>query len=203
MKVTLKKDEKTINAVFKTIDTNPLTRKDYNDSDRYLYDVAAYRLDRMLDLQMVPAAVIRKVDGKEGVLQYWVENSINERDREEKGIVFDGFCDKNEQYWMRYIFDTLIYNEDRNLTNILWTRNDFMMVFIDHTRAFRLLTNRPKQYRKAPLNVSDLLINKLNGLNKENLKENLSPYLHQWQIDAILKRRDLIIKEAKRTDTKS
>ncbi|MBN1907570.1 MAG: metallophosphoesterase [Deltaproteobacteria bacterium] len=203
MKVTLKKGEKSINAVFKTIDTNPFTRKDYNDSDRYLYDVAAYRLDRMLDLQMVPAAVIRKIDGKEGVLQYWVENSINERDREEKGIAFDGFCKKNEQYWMRYIFDTLIYNEDRNLTNILWTKNDFMMVFIDHTRAFRLSTNRPKQYRKAPLNVSDLLINKLNGLNKENLKHELSPYLHQWQIDAILKRRDLIIKEAKRTDTKS
>jgi hypothetical protein len=68
MKVTLKKGEKTINTVFKTIDTNPLTRKDYNESDRYLYDVAAYRLDRMLDLQMVPAAVIRKIDGKEGVV---------------------------------------------------------------------------------------------------------------------------------------
>ncbi len=91
----------------------------------------------------------------------------------------------------------LIYNEDRNLTNILWTKNDYMMVFIDHTRAFRLSTNRPKQYRKAPLNVSDLLINKLKRLNNENLKHELSQYLHQWQIDAILKRRDLIIKEAK------
>jgi hypothetical protein len=203
MKVTLKKNEKSINAVFKTIDTNPLTRKDYNESDRYLYDVAAYRLDRMLDLQMVPAAVIRKIDGKEGVLQYWVENSINERDREETKAPFESYCKKDHQFWLRYIFDVLIFNEDRNLTNILWTKNDYMMVFIDHTRAFRLSTNRPKQYRKAPLNVSDLLINKLNGLNRENLKDELSPYLHQWQIDAILKRRDMIIKEAKRTDTKS
>ncbi len=203
MKVTLKKNEKSINAVFKTIDTNPLTRKDYNESDRYLYDVAAYRLDRMLDLQMVPAAVIRKIDGKEGVLQYWVENSINERDREETKAPFESYCKKDHQFWLRYIFDVLIFNEDRNLTNILWTKNDYMMVFIDHTRAFRLSTNRPKQYRKAPLNVSDLLIKKLNELNNENLKNEFSPYLNKWQIEAILKRRDLIIKEAKRTDLKS
>ena len=173
MKITLKKGDKTINAVFKTIDTRPSVKKDYNESDRYHYDVAAYRLDRMIDLQMVPVAIVRKIDGREGVLQYWVENSINEKDREEKEIAFDGFCKKNEQYWMRFIFDILIYNEDRNLTNILWTKNDFMMVFIDHTRAFRLYGNRPKQYRKVPLNVSDLLIKKLNGLNKENLTDEL------------------------------
>lgn len=200
MKITIKKGEKTINAVFKTIDTNPLTRKEYNESDRYHYDVAAYRLDRMLDLQMVPVAILRTIDSREGVLQYWVEDSINERDREEQKLTFDGFCKKIEQYWMRYIFDILIYNEDRNLTNILWTKNDFMMVFIDHTRAFRLFHNRPNQYRKAPLNVSDLLIKKLNALNYENLNKELSPYLNKWQIDAILKRRDLILKEAKRSN---
>jgi hypothetical protein len=200
MKITLKKGDKTINAVFKTIDTRPSSKNDYNESDRYHYDVAAYRLDRMLDLQMVPVAILRKIDGREGVLQYWVENSINERDREEKGIAYDGFCNKNEQYWIRFIFDILIYNEDRNLTNILWTKNDFMMVFIDHTRAFRLFKNRPKQYRKVPLNVSDLLINKLNGLDEEKLINELSQYLNKWQINAILKRRDLILKEAKRTN---
>jgi hypothetical protein len=101
---------------------------------------------------------------------------------------------------MRFIFDILIYNEDRNLTNILWTKNDFMMVFIDHTRAFRLSGKRPKQYSKAPLYVSDLLQKKLESLNMDNLTFNLSPYLNKIQIRSILNRRNSIIKEAKRTN---
>ncbi len=200
LKITITKGDKSINAVFKTLDSRPVTNREYEDADRYHYDVAAYRLDRMLDLQMVPVAVIRKIDGKEGVLQYWVENSINERDREETKAPFESYCKKDQQYWMRFIFDILIYNEDRNLTNILWTKNDFMMVFIDHTRAFRLSGKRPKQYRKAPLYVSDLLQKKLESLNMDNLTENLSPYLNNTQIRAILNRRDRIIKEAIKTD---
>ena len=43
--------------------------------------MAAYKLDRMLDWQMVPTAVITEVEGDEGALSDWVENSINERDR--------------------------------------------------------------------------------------------------------------------------
>ncbi len=208
LKIKLKKGDKTINAVFKTEDSHPrmqsrnnlYSRSAFQESDRYIYDVAAYRLDRMIDLQMVPVAVSRKIDGKEGVVQYWVENSINERDREQSNINFESYCRKNEQYWLRFIFDVLIYNEDRNLTNILWTKEDFMMVFIDHSRAFRTTKRRPRQYRDVPLNLSDLFRRKLEDLNRENLTESLSPYLHPLQITAILERRDLILREGKTTD---
>ena len=200
MKITLKKGDKTIHAVFKTYDSRPVTRDEYEDSDRYEYDVAAYRLDRMLDLQMVPPAVIREIDGDTGALQYWVENSINERDRLKDKIPFDSFCKKNEQYWLRFIFDTLIYNVDPNLTNLLWTKNGFMLILIDHTRAFRLDGGRTRQYRDVPLNVSDLLRKKLQALTVDNLTKNLSPYLNSMQIRAIITRRDLILKEANTTD---
>ena len=200
LKVTLKKGDKTIHAIFKTYDTHPVTYEEYEDSDRYEYDVAAYKLDRMLDLQMVPTAVIRKIDGDEGALQYWVENSINERDRLKDKIPFDGFCKKNEQYWLRFIFDTLIYNVDPNLTNLLWTRNGFMLILIDHTRAFRLKDSRTRQYWDVPLNVSDLLRKKLQALTIDNLTKNLSPYLTSMQIRAIIKRRNLILREEKTTD---
>ncbi len=199
VKITLKKGDKTIHAVFKTYDSRPVSWDEYNDSDRYEYDVAAYRLDRMLDLQMVPVAVIREIDGTEGALQYWVENSINERDRLKDKIPFDSFCKKNEQYSLRFIFDTLIYNVDPNLTNLLWTKNGFMLVLIDHTRAFRLYGGRTRQYRDVPLNVSDLLRKKLQALTIDNLTKNLSPYLTSGQIRAIIKRRNLILKQANTT----
>jgi len=46
------------------------------------------------------------------------------------------------------------------------------------------------------LAVSDLLRLQLKSLNGEVLKRELSDYLHPVQIEAILARRDLILKEA-------
>ncbi|MEH6588875.1 MAG: metallophosphoesterase [Halioglobus sp.] len=193
-------------AVFKYEDSNPgiesRTRwvsRSGNDSDRYVYDVAAYKLDRMLGLEMVPAAVIAKVEGQDGALSDWVENAINERDRLEQEIPFTGYCEQYEQYRLRFVFDILIYNIDRNLTNILWTKDDFMMRFIDHSLAFGSVDKRPKQYKKVPLQVSDLLRSRLASLNEAQLSQELSPYLHPKQIEAIVARRDLILKEAEGT----
>jgi hypothetical protein len=193
-------------AVFKYEDTYPglesktsYSARRYNDADRYHYDVAAYKLDRMLGWEMVPTAVLAEVEGKAGALSDWVENAINERDRLEENVPFQGYCKQKEQYRLRFIFDILIYNEDRNLTNILWTKDDFMLRFIDHSLAFRSTDKRPKQYRKVNLLVSDLLRERLLTLNETNLTAALSDYLHPKQIEAILARRDLILKEAKGT----
>jgi hypothetical protein len=193
----------TNDAAFKYEDTNPgiqskssYIKRRYNESDRYVYDVAAYKVDRMLDLQMVPTAVIAEVEGDEGALSDWVNNAINERDRLEEEVPFSGYCKQYEQYRLRFIFDILIYNDDRNLTNILWTKKDFMLRFIDHSLAFRTTERRPKQYRKVTLQVSDLLRSRLQSLNEADLNRELSPYLHPKQIEAILARRDLILKEA-------
>jgi hypothetical protein len=49
------------------------------------------------------------------------------------------------------------------------------------------------------LRVSDLLRSHLLYLNEDNLTEALSAYLHPRQIEAILARRDLILKEAQTT----
>jgi hypothetical protein len=193
-------------AVFKYEDTHPgiESRERYishqnNDSDRYVYDVAAYKLDRMLGLEMVPTAVLGEVEGAPGALSDWVENAINEKDRLDKELSFGGHCKQSEQYRLRFVFDILIHNDDRNLTNILWTKDGFMMRFIDHSLAFRSTEKRPRQYRKVTLEVSDLLRSKLVSLEHTGLTTQLSPYLHPTQIDAILARRDLILKEAKGT----
>ncbi|MEP5764549.1 MAG: metallophosphoesterase [Halieaceae bacterium] len=206
-RLTLRKGEVEDYAVFKYEDTEPglETRKSYigrrhNDADRYQYDPAAYRLDRMIDLQMVPVSVIRSVDGEEGTVGAWIPNALNERDRLEQEIAFTGFCAQDEQYRLRFLFDILIYNEDRNLTNIIWTRKDFMLRFIDHSLAFRSTERRPKQYRKVTLRLSDLFRERLLALDEASLSAELSAWLHPRQIEAIIARRDLILKEAVRTD---
>ena len=206
-KLTLRNGDSTMAAVFKYEDTAPgledrerFIKRRHNDADRYQYDPAAYRLDRMIDLQMVPVSVIREVEGEEGNVGAWINNAINERDRLEQEVAFGGHCAQDEQYRLRFIYDVLIYNEDRNLTNILWTKKDWQLRFIDHSLAFRIDERRPKQYRKIDLRVSDLTAKRLEALTLEDLNRELSPWLHPQQIEAIIARRDLILKEALRTD---
>ena len=136
------------------------------------------------------------MDGEAGALSDWVENAINERDRLEQELPFNSYCKQWEQYRLRFVFDILIHNDDRNLTNILWTKDDYMMKFIDHSLAFRTTPRRPKQYRKVDLEVSSLLRSRLAALTEESLTRELSPYLHPKQIEAIIDRRNLILKEA-------
>ncbi len=146
--------------------------------------------------------MLAEVEGQSGALSDWVENAINERDRLEQEVPFASDCPQWEQYRLRFVFDILIHNDDRNLTNILWTKDKFMLRFIDHTLAFRSTKKRPKQYRKVDVEVSDLMASKLESLNEAQLQRELSPYLHQRQIEGILARRDLILKEAVRSGDK-
>ena len=206
-RVTLQLGEVTQDAVFKYDDTHPgiekrssYSARKNNDSDRFIYDMPAYRVDRMLDLQLVPVSVLRPIEGDAGVLGAWIPNGINERDRLAKEVPFGGHCAQDEQYRLRFLFDVLIYNEDRNLTNIIWTKKDFMLRFIDHTLAFRSTERRPKQYRKIKLRISDLVYEKVQALDDAWLNSELSAWLHPRQIEAIAARRDLILKEAVRTD---
>ena len=206
-RVTQQKDGITNDAVFKYEDTDrdlqlksSYSSRRHDISDRYVYDVAAYKLDRMLDLQIVPTAVVTTVEGQEGALSDWIENSITETERVEKQPEFSGYCKQYEQYRLRVLFDILIHNDDRNLGNILWTKNDYMLQLIDHSRAFRSSKKRPKQYRKVTVDVSDLLRGRLDSLNEDNLSSELSDYLHPRQIEAILDRRDLILREGRGTD---
>jgi hypothetical protein len=206
-RVSLRRGEREGYAVFKHVDSVPgleskskyLERR-HNRADRFQFDVAAYKLDRMMDLQLVPVTVLRAIDGEKGALGAWFTDTINERDRSESGEAFKSYCPQIEQYRLRFVFDILAFNEDRNLNNILWSKRDFMMRLIDHSLAFRTMEKRPKQYAKVGLRVSDLLREQLEGLTQEQLQTSLADYLHARQIEAIIGRRDLILREALGTD---
>jgi hypothetical protein len=160
--------------------------------DDYKHNIAAYKLDRLLNLNMVPPTVQRLVGKRQAGVTWWVDDvAMMEMDRERKKIDPPEPEAWSKQLSIATTFDQLIYNVDRNTGNLLITK-DWKLVLIDHTRAFApnpRLMDRPNFDR-----CSRSLLEGLRGLEREKLSALLLPYLTAKQVDGMLLRRDLIIK---------
>jgi hypothetical protein len=163
-----------------------------NFRDTYKFNIAAYRLGRMIGLgDMIPPSVERKYSGGSGAFTWWVEDvSMDEVTRQSKKIEAPDKEAFNRQYVIMQVFDNLIYNTDRNQTNILYDKN-WKLWMIDHTRAFRTRTDllSPKALKQC----DRVLLENMKALTYEKLKPELSPYLRDMEIKAILARRDKIV----------
>ncbi|MGB5131292.1 MAG: hypothetical protein WBO00_01660, partial [Steroidobacteraceae bacterium] len=199
---TLRKDGVELRAVFKQLSTGPGGREGAqasNESDRYEYELAAYRLDRLLGLDMVPVTVPRTINGRRGVLQFWIDGSINLRNMLEQGLQPSGWCDSAPQYNLMNVFDILIHNTDRTQENALFTK-DWMLVLIDHTRAFRTYMRNPVLLYRGETRLPQALAERLKVLDRTMLQHAIGAYLSRRQIDAVLKRRDLLLSEYRAAD---
>jgi hypothetical protein len=159
--------------------------------DSALFEPAAYELARMLGLDNVPPAVKRSFHGKDGSLQIWIENAMTETIRRIKKKIPPPEPDR----WTRQtdivkVFDSLIYNTDRNLGNLL-IDPDWKLWMIDHTRAFRRDTDLQKTERVQ--RCERRLFERMKQLEKNTLHGSLKKYLREGEIDAILKRRDKLV----------
>jgi hypothetical protein len=160
--------------------------------DDYKHNIAAYRLDRLLMLNMVPPSVERPMGKQRAAFTWWADDVVMmESDRERKKIE-----PPDQEAWKKQLsiattFDQLIYNVDRNTGNLLITK-DWRLVLIDHTRAF---SPNPRLMDRSNFDrCSSRLLDALRGLDKGKLTTALSPYLTAPQIDGMLMRRDLIVK---------
>lgn len=176
---------------FKSIHQMP-TGREANFIDSYKHNIAAYRLDKLLDLGMVPVTVGRKVRRKAASVTWWVDDVLMvEKERVRKKIRPPNAQNWNEQLYAVRIFDELIFNMDRNLGNLVITK-DWKVWMIDHTRAFRF--HKKLRNSKNLVKCDRQLLAALRGLAYESLAKELSAYLNKAQIRALVARRDRIVK---------
>lgn len=166
---------------------------EYNFRDCYKFNIAAYRLGRMLGLDgMIPPSVERGLDGHKGAWTWWIEDvQMDEVERLRKQLQAPDKDLWSRQYLVMKVFDQLIYNTDRNQTNILYDK-DWRLWMIDHTRAFRL--GHKLLDEKALERCDRVLLEKLTQLNESRMRSELEPFLRPEEIRAVLARRDLIVK---------
>ena len=161
-----------------------------NFRDKWEFNVAAYRLGRVLGLDMIPPSIERKVNGNSCAVTWWIDNSMMEVDRQKKKLSAPDQDSWNLEMYVVRVFDQLIYNTDRNLQNLL-IDPDWHIWMIDHTRAFRLY-NTLKE-KKDLVRCDRKLLARLRTLNTETLNP-LKPYLTNAEIKGLLGRRDVIVK---------
>jgi hypothetical protein len=164
---------------------------EFNFKDTYLFNLAAYKLDRILGLNMVPVTVERHFNYKKGSWAWWVDNDVmTEKDRIEKKVDPPNADDWNEQMHIVRVFDQLIFNTDRNVGNLIIDK-DWQIWMIDHSRAFR--TNPDLREPKNLVKCDRELLSKMKALDKPTLKRKLGKYLTDAEIQTLLKRRDKIV----------
>jgi len=162
-----------------------------NFKDTWKFNVAAYKLDRLLGLNMVPVSVERSYRGSAGSFTWWVDDVLmDEVDRKMKKIEAPDVDNWNDQMHIVRVFDQLIFNVDRNLQNLLIDK-DWRIWMIDHSRGFRMLTDL-RETKNLERCDQDLL-EKLKQLDEATLKKELGRYLTTPEIRGLLARRDKIV----------
>jgi hypothetical protein len=154
---------------------------------------------------MIPPTVERKLEGKSGSLQFWIDSPLNDLARMEQGI--DIPQDKLENWskakYLQRAFDCLIGNEDRTQENIRYTA-DWRMILIDHSRSFRSSPKFTEQLMYGRHGVKEQklfrvlprdFVEKLKTLTFENISQAVGAYLTDKEVRSLLKRRDLLLEE--------
>ena len=196
-KLTLEMNGVTRYAVFKSIDDSKGRMATYAKGqgevafqDSWQCEIPGYVVDMIIGLGWVPATVERTVNGETGSVQLWIQSRFSEAERNKQGVNPTDTVQWRRNVLKMRLFDELIYNVDRHANNVLITE-DFDLRLIDHSRAFR-----PYDKLKSPEVLTQFSRELLEGIKKleyQDLRKKIGRYLQNGQIQALIKRRDLIL----------
>ncbi|WP_321475281.1 hypothetical protein [uncultured Paludibaculum sp.] len=195
-RATLRRDGRTHDAHIQTVNESGLLGSTLNlergFSDSYRNNLAAYELSRVLDLDRIPVTVARAYRNEPASYTWWVDGDLmTERERQAKRVRPPSGTLWNDQVYLMKVFDQLIYNVDRNSGNIVIDRN-WKLWMIDHTRSFRRwneLMNAAELVR-----CDRALLDRLRRMDAAEVRGRLSSWLEPEQLDALMGRRDLIVR---------
>ena len=159
--------------------------------DSYHFNIAAYELAKLVGLgDMMPVYVERKWGGHKGSLSWWLPVKMDEQDRRNRKLEPPDRNAWNMQWNRMWVFSELVYDVDRNETNMLIDEN-WKLYMIDFTRAFR---RQHTLENPARLTMCDRhLLEKLRQLDEAVVMEKTKPHVTKDQVKAVMARRDLIV----------
>jgi hypothetical protein len=197
-RATLRVGDQSHDAIFKTIDAVllkeklPRGRTLLQLEDSYRHEIAAYELDKLLGLGLVPPTVERSIGGETGSLGLWVRGAISEWQRSEvRRLDPPDPASFNDQRQSIRLFRQLIWDADHNNSSNILIDASWRLYSIDASRAFHTEADlrRPGEL----LRFSRAFIDGLEALTRERLDEAMAPWLDQRQRDSLWMRRNAIL----------
>ena len=146
--------------------------------ESYKSEIAAYEMDKLLGMGMVPVAVEKRWKAEKAAAILWLRPIHSWKEMQDK---------PKPAKWVAQVarmkmFDDLICNRDRNAGNLL-VDDDWNLFLIDHSRAFI----EDKGLAVALEHVDRGLWTKMLALDETSLE---GPWLDRGAIRAIIMRRD-------------
>ena len=197
LRVTLSDGERTLRAIFKDEDTYYQAFK-FGDGtevlrvkDSYKHEVAAYELDLLLDLGIVPPCVERTLFRRTGSLCLWVEDAMDESKRRERRIMPPDLEQWYDQMDRLQLFQHLINDLDRaNIRNIV-SDPKFKIYKVDSSMSF--YPQRSLRKDGDLKRFSRQFLESLEALDQAVLEERLKPWTIKSERKALWARRDLLL----------
>jgi hypothetical protein len=169
---------------------------DHKAGGRHAREVAAYRLDRVLGLGLVPTTVARTIDGTAGALQWRPDELISMAQAAAGATGGTPWCDTTAQIELLYAWDALIGNGGRTEASLAWTAQDWTLLASDHRFAFVASTEAPAHLVGRALRVGPELCRRLRALDADKVRATLDGAANARERNAVLRRRDRMMKEA-------
>jgi hypothetical protein len=154
--------------------------------ESYKAEIAAYELDKLLGLGMVPPTVEKRIDGVLGAAVMWAKPTKSFKQLGGAPTPPPAqLAAWTRQLVRAKMFDNLIHNRDPNLGNWL-VDPAWNLILIDHTRSF----GTGKALTHELTRVDGPLWDRMLALTEASIQGALGPWLIRGEIRAILARRD-------------
>jgi hypothetical protein len=154
--------------------------------ESYKSEIVAYELDKLLELDMIPPTVERRVRNDLGAAVMWASPTKSFKELGGPPSAPPAHLESwNRQIVRAKMFDNLIYNKDPNLGNWL-VDPAWNLILIDHTRA--LTSGRDLVHKMTRIDAE--LWERMKGLTEESLTAAIGKWMGRGEIRSLLQRRD-------------
>ena len=193
-RVTLSDGTLTHDASVQTIDeSKQFFLNEIGFKDSYKFNIAGWKLARLVGLEdMIPPSVKRTSEGKPASYTWWIDDvMMDEAERRAKNIQPPDADAWNRDNNVMQVFDQLIYNVDRNQTNMLIDPG-WHLWLIDHSRSFR--TSKTLKDPNVLKMIDRTMLAKMRTLDEATLTREFGKEVTKAEVQGLLARRDLIVK---------
>lgn len=158
--------------------------------DSYHYEIAAYKLSKLLHYPAVPPVVEREIEETFGSLQLFLEGCFSLSQQRKKEIEPADVKKFSDDLSEIAVFENLLFCE-RDPEDVFIRESDWKVWHVDFSEAFSPFAELVSE--NDITRCSKTLFLNLQKMDRTEISSLLQSHLNEEEIDALLKRRDLIL----------